>query len=588
MATTMSRPVFARALALALALALAGVLVSSGAAATDFYVSARDGSDAATGRTQAAAYATLAPLQGQALAAGDRVLLRCGDRFTGPLALALVLRATGAPAPVTGAPPAAITGYGPDCAPTNRPVIDGRVPVAVSIPLAGGRGDGTVWSAGDAVVQVFEGDEALPEARWPARGWALLPAGATPAVDRLARLPGLPAAPLAGARMKARTQEWYIEEAGVAADDGRLLAPLQYPLRPRTGVILTGKAWMVATAPAWAWDAIDHTVTARRAGRGPLSQVFAGPLLRIAGHGSIDVDDLVLDAAGGTALDLAVDGQARVRRVSVRRAHGHGIAAAGAERLVVEAATIDQVGMDAIFVAEVKETVARGNRITGAGLWGVPRPSLGAIYAQRTARATITDNVVSDSAYHGIRFAGDARVLRNVVSRSCQHLSDCGALYTWRRNAADRRPASEVAWNVIDGAAGDTSVKLGVNDWFAGIYLDDHSNGVRVHHNVIAGVNQGIYLHDSYDDVVRDNLVCASLHPYVLASARAPDDSRADVVDGGLQRTARCTVRVEGARVDVIEGARDAAARTCEAAPGFAPAAASGPAAELSPVRWCR
>lgn len=146
-----------------------------------------------------------------------------------------------------------------------------------------------------------------------------------------------------------------------------------------------------------------------------------------------------------------------------------------------------------------------------------PGPALAAINAHRTDGAVIEQNLVLRTAYHGIRFAGRASIRRNVVIDSCLRLSDCGAIYTWRRNAEDRRPAAEVRQNVIAGVLGDASVKFGVNDWFVGIYIDDYSNNVRVSDNVVVGANQGIYLHNTWNVEVEGNFVRARHRPLVDA-----------------------------------------------------------------------
>lgn len=488
----MRTTIFAFAATLVLTLALP-------AAATDYYVSPNMGSDLFDGLRAAVngstgPFASVKPLQALTLRHGDRVLFRCGDRFTGPLNLTLNNQDAGE---------LTLGSYG-DCTAKNKPTIDGRVPVTTP-PT----GQLQHFSEAARIAQVFSGDAPLPRARFPAVGYLIVPERAAPSQATLSPFAALIGHPLQGAQLHARTEEWFIEERMVTGEDGQLDAALQYPLRPKNGFYLSGKAWMIGDKDAWSYDANARQLSVRAPPGAALSKVPSGHLFQISGKGSLTVAGIDFDAAGGDAIHSRLDGIVTIKDVGIRRAEGNGITIAGARNAFVVNSTISDVGLDAIFFAETKRVFIRRNRITNAGLYAGPRPSLAAINAHRTESATIEENMVEKSAYIGIRFSGDARIRNNYVAQSCLLLSDCAALYTWRRNPQDKRPHSEVIGNLIDGAKGDTTVKLGVNDYFAGIYLDEFSNNVLVANNIMVDVNQGIYLHNAYDNEVRNNIVRA-------------------------------------------------------------------------------
>lgn len=488
------------------------LLLARPALAADYHVSASSGRDTLDGRSatvrgDSGPFATLQALQGLRLMDGDRILLRCGERFAGPLRLKLTLGDSGT---------LTIAGRG-DCA--RKPVIDGR-----SVPLPSAAGGRMSLSVPTAVAQVFAADTPLPQARFPASGLRLMPAGTRIAQDVLPDAAALTGRPLAGARLHARTHEWFVEERAIADDAGRLAEPLRYPLRPKTGYQLSGKAWMLGEGPGWAWDASEGRLHVRAPAGAALAMVPEGPLLEVTGRGSLVLQGLALTAAGGDAVRSTLNGEVRIEGVDIRRAVGNGVSIAGARSAEVVRSTIEDVGLDAVFFAEVRRVLVRGNVVRNAGLYAGLRPALAAINAHRTDAATVEDNLVERSAYHGIRFAGDALIRRNTVVQSCLLLSDCAALYTWRRNATDVRPHSKVTGNLVIGVAGDTSVKLGVNDWFVGIYLDEFTSDVEVSGNVLAGVNQGIYLHNAWAVDVRGNLVAARLRTLIDAGERLPAD----------------------------------------------------------------
>ncbi|MDR7271775.1 parallel beta-helix repeat protein [Pelomonas saccharophila] len=509
-------------------------LFTAPALAIDYHVSPANGDDGYDGLAQAPAggsrgpFASLRRLEQLRLQHGDRVLLHCGERHTGPVRLRLDDRGGGA---------LLIGSYG-DCRPGREPVLDPRQ------PLPAPNRDGLLELAQPTpVVQVFVNDEPLPVGRFPAEGPLIVPAN-TDASDkrRLPTLAALAGKPLAGARLLARTEEWYIEERAVLSDDGQLDKPLEYALRPRTGLVLTGKRWMLKGGRGWVWDASSQQLTVQVAPDARLSAVTGGPLLEVAGkRGSLTVRGLVFDAAGGDAINVRLDGLVTIEDVTIRRAYGNGIAVAGARQALVQRNRIEDVAQDAVFFAEVRDAQVRGNTVAGAGMYvsGGPRPVLAAINAHRTDASVVEDNQVDRSAYHGIRIAADARVRNNQVRHSCLRLSDCAAIYTWRRNADDRRPRSEISGNVIEGVGGDTSVKLGVNDYFVGIYLDEFANDVNVERNVIVDANQGIYLHNAYNNSVVGNTVAVRGKPKIDAAddkqlgamAERPKNAWADNVE---------------------------------------------------------
>lgn len=467
--------------------------------ATDYFVSTSLGNDKFDGRTGVVSglsgpYNSLKLLESISLRHGDRLLLRCGERFTGPLHLTLNSQSPGE---------VVISSYG-QCTGINKPIIDGRLPLNVTAT-----GQLQEFNQATSIKQVFAGDKALPLARYPADAYLILPANARPNAGALSPEFITINRPISGARLHARSQEWFIEERNIVTADGQLNAALQYPLRPKVGLYLTGKSWMIEERQAWSWDALVKNLTVRAKKNEVLTQVPAGHLVQIKGRGSVSVVGVDFDAAGGDAINVHLDGSVAIKNVDIRRANDNGISILGANNAYVISSTISDVGLDGIFFAETKSVFVKQNRVTNAGLYGGPRPSLAAINAHRTESATIEENIVENSAYHGIRFSGNARIRRNYVNQSCLLLSDCAAIYTWRRNAADRRPHSEIIGNLIVGVSGDTSVKLGVNDWFAGIYLDEFSNDILVESNIISGVNQGIYLHNAYNNEVRNNVVRA-------------------------------------------------------------------------------
>lgn len=439
-------------------------------------------------------------LAGMRLEGGDRVLLMCGGRYLG-----FKIRVFS-----TSNDPVYI-GPQAKCAPGTLPVVDGRelANLRASDSLHPNRRETVV----EAVVsQVFDGDRPLLRARYPASGYLILDGSSQGLWITLADLPGLKSKTLDGARLHARTQEWLLEEADLTGNGGAVSSEFRYPLRAKVGLFLTGKPWMLDRESGWVFDRATRTLTVIAGVNPQISIVRHQPLLLVEGQGSVVLDGIDFFAAGADAIRMQVDGAVQIRGVQVKWAAENGIWIGGARHAAVIDSRIESTGRDGIFFTGVRQADVLRNVVAGAGLYLAPGQSQGAINAHGAASAVIEGNLVNGAAYIGIRFAGSARVRGNLVRDTCKLLSDCGALYSWRRDAADFRGPSIVSGNaIVDvGVGADLSVKFGVNDWFAGVYLDEWTRAVTVTRNLVVNANQAVYLHNAFRNQVVDNLLLGS------------------------------------------------------------------------------
>ena len=477
-----------------------------------------------------AGYITAADLQNLLLADGDSVVLDCGARYP-PLRLR-----------TRGAGTVRVEPAGP-CTAGRRPVFDGRRPLGAASKAAGAAADAgrSTFTQPLPVVQVFAGDQPLLRARHPASSYLLVGPQVAASGAMLPADARLDPAALAGATLVARTQEWLIETRQVGADGRSLDVALQYPLRPKAGIFFTGKAWMLGAGPGWAHDRLAQTLTVQGAGDQALSAALDEPLLQVRGSAGVVVQGLDFFGAGGDAVDVKSDGSVVLRDLSITLTGGNAVAVAGARLALVEQLRIDRCGGDGVFFAEVARAEVRDSSVRAAGLLHGAGPALAAINAHRTDAALIERNRIERAGYIGIRVGGDALVQGNRVAQSCISLTDCAAIYTWRRGRDDHRPPTRILGNLVVavGVGGDTSVKFGVDDYFAGVYLDEWTRRADVQGNVIIDAAQGIYLHNSFDNTVAGNLVLGAraqaLQDLVDAPVRAAQAVSGSEVANRLQ-----------------------------------------------------
>ena len=136
----------------------------------------------------------------------------------------------------------------------------------------------------------------------------------------------------------------------------------------------------------------------------------------------------------------------------------------------------------------------------------------------------------------------------NRIAESCISLADCAAIYTWRRGRSDHRAPVRVLGNLVLGVAGDASVKFGVNDYFAGIYLDEWTRRTEVRGNLLINVAQGIYLHNAFDNAVAGNLVLGPRAQPVLELVDPPVRATLGLQPAAASTTARGADAMPGAQ----------------------------------------
>jgi len=415
----------------------------------------------------------------------------------------------------------------------------------------------------------------IPVARYPARGYQIWAAEGDQPDGAAALRSWLPGKDIGGARVWVRTQDWLLEERKVSGRNGgaKLSDKFEYPIRKGVGIYLTGKPWMIGDGQGWAHDEDNQRLTARLpAGVRNVAVAPDEPLVEITGDSGISISQLHLSDAGGTALRIHANAFVQVKDMLIERSGRNGMHISASTYAVVENNNVTDAGNDGIYFTEVRRAFVRGNTLRRIGMWGPPKSALAAINAHRTDRVVIENNLVDGAAYIGIRFSGDAEVRRNIVLKACQTLSDCGAIYTWRRAVDYVPPASEISHNTVIGVNGDTSVRYSMVDFFSGIYLDDFTRDVAVIDNMVVDAAQGIYVHNAVrnkvignrvigtrneqwqillgidpprfpaseklTNEVRDNELIPSFPSYKVPTDLSPQSGRVGLVDAGARKIA--------------------------------------------------
>lgn len=493
-----------------------------------FHVDSRLGDDGHDGLSPQRAWRSLARAARASLAPGDRIVLACGSVWREPLRM----RGSG-----TAERPVVVAA--PDGGCSQAPRIDGSVELSPSTWVR--QPDGRFRAPLDqAPLQLFGDAGTWVDAHHPNRGSdgpAWLPLAADGNVvsangrEVSTRLPigddlVLPAGARlgAGTRVRARTAAYVVDDLPLAGLQGRMLelaAPTTYPVKAGWGYLLTGQPWMVDSAGEWFHEAAEARllVQAIADDRGMHLPTHASVLpvgIDLQGMAHVVVDGLHVLRVGTGAMLRGSQG-IRIRNARFEDIAHRGIDAADSRNTVVESTELRRTGTDALFAGGIAATaaeglVARDNLIRESGvrlvdrtIASLPRRSYAAILAGRAA--TVSGNVIVDSAYIGIRVFERSVVERNVVIGSCTALDDCGAIYTWGADNGSRIKAN-VVLDVRGNAGGKPAAARAPQA--QGIYLDDDAAGVTVDGNTVIGADHGLLLHDAAASVVTGNRLYGS------------------------------------------------------------------------------
>jgi parallel beta-helix repeat protein len=124
-----------------------------------------------------------------------------------------------------------------------------------------------------------------------------------------------------------------------------------------------------------------------------------------------------------------------------------------------------------------------------------------------TNGSLVQGNTVVNSGYIGIRYYGDNTVVRdNYVDSFCFVKDDGGGVYTWNGSNVNHT-GMKVLNNIVKNGLGATAGTNSTNSEAEGIYMDDFANGIDIEGNTVMNTRRGIYLHDGSDVIMRNNIL---------------------------------------------------------------------------------
>lgn len=539
--------------------ATASALPTASKRGSNFYVDSRNGDDTFDGRAATAGsigtgpWKSLARVMQSGMGPGDTLVLACGSSWRETLRL---------PANGSTTSPVVVMAPAGGCGSLSRPTIDGSVVLPAS---AWSLKAGSIYKTTlDLPALQLVGAAAGPliEARHPnpdtptqagspylslAADSSTVQVGGLPRSDHLItgadlQLPtGASIAP--GTRVITRVNAWYLHETTVTAVEGnrlRLAKPTSYPALKGWGYLLVGQPWMLDRPREWVYDPANRQLqlwmpdsAAPPAG---LAAVVLATGIDMQGRSNVIIDGLVVRRTG-QGVNLASTTAVQFRNGVVEDTVDFCVVAAGSTNNVIEGSSLSRCGTDAIAgetdtVGEARGLAVRSNVVRDAAVLmqgetpvSLPRRSRGAIVTG--SNAVVTDNVVVNSGYIGIRIHSGSRVEGNFVHGACSTLDDCGGIYTWQSSDVTIRGNVVVrSRGYLPGlppAERETSAQ--------GIYLDETTVASLVDDNTVVDADNGIQIHVSSRNTLSGNRLFANRRSQIwLQSTRNRENAAGDVV----------------------------------------------------------
>lgn len=524
-------------------------LLFNSASAQTYYVDALSGNDAWSGTLgdplgNNGPWKSLAKVNQSSFLPGDSIRFRCGQEWRGQIIVSSSGNATN---PIT------YGNYGSDCASNNLPIIN-----AAKIVQEWTGVGGNLYAAPVAykMNQVFIDGKYLDQARYPKSGFLTIGANTTLNPSFVSNQPcsstnvpynylsdsslGLTSTQVAGADVHIRINNYIIDDFVASAYDtasGKLSIVPQFPgascyaILKDWGYFLTNKPWMLEQSGGWAYESGQLYVRLADDSN-PANHLIeispaTGEGITSPNRQYVRIDGLTIKYAGAKGINLTNPIRFTLTNLNVTDSGDTAIAVRGYatsakdssgnpyEGGTIEACTITNSARTGIFTDSHANISILNNRILNTGTVGRPIRSYGAIWVLTADNDVIQNNQIENSGYIGIRVQRqegvrqNALVKNNIVENSCSVIDDCGAIYIQGHGGA-RVPElptqySKIVGNLVLNSIGNPAGRGDKRGSAQGIYLDDYTNQVEVLSNTIVNADWGIFLHNAFNNTIREN-----------------------------------------------------------------------------------
>ncbi len=318
-----------------------------------------------------------------------------------------------------------------------------------------------------------------------------------------------------GGELVVRSIAWVLDRLPISAHEGDTLVttdPASYDLTSGYGYFIQNHANALDRDGEWIYDADTQMVTLYWSAGEPsafdIEVTARDSLLRIEAAHHIEVRDLTLHGADALALYIERCSHVGIVGVSVINGGADGIRVASCDDLNVANSRIAHMLNNGANIDDCQRCTLYGSTIEHIGLLaGMGGSGDGKYLGVRVEgeQTRFERNRIEHIGYIGVIVVGNVWVQQNVVRHFTQVKIDGGGIYAYRTQG------SHIIGNLVVDGMGNTAGTPLESPSANGIYIDDNSMDIDVRANIIGWVGAaGIYLHNTRDVRVTDNLVVAA------------------------------------------------------------------------------
>ncbi len=491
-----------------LCLVLSGMELS----AATYYVSSTGGDDGRTmadAQNMATPWRTVSKVNGVMglLHAGDRILFKRGDKFSGTL----TVNCSGS----SGAP-VLFGAYGDGVLPelTGFAQLSGFVQLSGNIweaAVPGGLSymntftfngaakavgrypNATASNGGYLTYDSFNSNNSITDSKLAGQNWA-------------------------GGQLVMRKTHWIIDRNTITSQSGNTInysSPTGYWGAAGFGYFVQNHPNTLDAEGEWYYDANNKKLRLFSTSDPNKAQVRAGvteTLVRVVNQSNISFENLRFSGAMLSALQINAAQNIKISGCELLFSGKNAVDATGTQGLTVENTLLVHTGSNAISVNGGSGTVLSGNQIRATGMDAGMGDNGDGTYEGITIDGDnnmIKNNVIDSTGYIALSFSGNnVTVKNNVVSNFTMIKDDGGGIYTWNNGSNPPQNSGRiVSGNIVLNGKGAAAGTDNQNKAYShGIYMDDNAGQVTITGNTVANcATYGMYVHNAHDLVISQN-----------------------------------------------------------------------------------
>ncbi len=471
-------------------IAILPVLLCFAANATTYYVAA-SGSDAATGTSTGTAWQTLTKVNATTLVAGDSVLFKSGDSFSGQL----IIKNNG-----TSINPIVYNSYGAGA----QPIITGLTAVNGWINQGGNIWQSLTVSTLPYTNMVVINGVNTPMGRYPNSGWLTYQSHTGNGKITTSSLTGSPN--WTGAEAATKKNRFIIQRNPITAQSGGTITfggdTTSYPPTNGFGFFIQNDTRTLDSLNEWYYNPGTNKLNIYNASSPTGVQIASVDTLVKITSNYVTVSNLNLIGANSYIAHLNNATGVNISNCSFSFGGINAVRGNNSPSPTIKNNTFTNINNAAITLDGANSLILNNtiNKTTlSPGFLGIESTS--AITAGGL-NSSVKFNNIDSSGYCGVFFNSVSKVDSNFINHSCLTIDDGAGIYTSLNFPKGR----EIIGNTVLNSSGNIS-GTGQADYLAfGIYMDAYSDSITVSGNTISGCKAaGIYSSNNNDITIRNN-----------------------------------------------------------------------------------